>query len=199
MDDNYDITLKLLIVGGSGVGKTNFVNRFWNNEFNQMYMSTTGVDSKSKVIELKNKKVRIQIWDTAGQEKYKAITKNLFLKVMGALILYDITDESSFEKLKTWVSTIKEECGRHMQMIIVGNKSDLDEQRKMDKEDAMNFAKEQNIEYIECSSKTGENVLKAVSLLCEKILDINDVVADGSFMLDASLISTPVKKKKCCK
>ena len=130
MDDNYDITLKLLIVGGSGVGKTNFVNRFWNNEFNQMYMSTTGVDSKSKVIELKNKKVRIQIWDTAGQEKYKAITKNLFLKVMGALILYDITDESSFEKLKTWVSTIKEECGRHMQMIIVGNKSDLDEQRK---------------------------------------------------------------------
>ena len=199
MDDNYDITLKLLIVGGSGVGKTNFVNRFWNNEFNQMYMSTTGVDSKSKVIELKNKKVRIQIWDTAGQEKYKAITKNLFLKVMGALILYDITDESSFEKLKTWVSTIKEECGRHMQMIIVGNKSDLDEQRKTDKEDAMNFAKEQNIEYIECSSKTGENVLKAVSLLCEKILDINDVVADGSFMLDASLISTPVKKKKCCK
>ena len=196
MDDNYDITLKLLIVGGSGVGKTNFVNRFWNNEFNQMYMSTTGVDSKSKVIELKNKKVRIQIWDTAGQEKYKAITKNLFLKVMGALILYDITDESSFEKLKTWVSTIKEECGRHMQMIIVGNKSDLDEQRKMDKEDAMNFAKEQNIEYIECSSKTGENVLKAVSLLCEKILDINDVVADGSFMLDASLISTPVKKKE---
>ena len=199
MDDNFDITLKLLIVGGSGVGKTNFVNRFWNNEFNQMYMSTTGVDSKSKVIELKNKKVRIQIWDTAGQEKYKAITKNLFLKVMGALILYDITDESSFEKLKTWVSTIKEECGRHMQMIIVGNKSDLDEQRKTDKEDAMNFAKEQNIEYIECSSKTGENVLKAVSLLCEKILDINDVVADGSFMLDASLISTPVKKKKCCK
>ena len=199
MDDNYDITLKLLIVGGSGVGNTNFVNRFWNNEFNQMYMSTTGVDSKSKVIELKNKKVRIQIWDTAGQEKYKAITKNLFLKVMGALILYDITDESSFEKLKTWVSTIKEECGRHMQMIIVGNKSDLDEQRKTDKEDAMNFAKEQNIEYIECSSKTGENVLKAVSLLCEKILDINDVVADGSFMLDASLISTPVKKKKCCK
>ena len=199
MDDNYDITLKLLIVGGSGVGKTNFVNRFWNNEFNQMYMSTTGVDSKSKVIELKNKKVRIQIWDTAGQEKYKAITKNLFLKVMGALIIYDITDESSFEKLKTWVSTIKEECGRHMQMIIVGNKSDLDEQRKTDKEDAMNFAKEQNIEYIECSSKTGENVLKAVSLLCEKILDINDVVADGSFMLDASLISTQVKKKKCCK
>ena len=199
MDDNYDITLKLLIVGGSGVGKTNFVTRFWNNEFNQMYMSTTGVDSKSKVIEIKNKKVRIQIWDTAGQEKYKAITKNLFLKVMGALILYDITDESSFEKLKTWVSMIKEECGKHIQMIIVGNKSDLDEQRKINKEDAMNFAKEQNIEYIECSSKTGENVLKAVSLICEKILDINDVVPDSSFMLDASLISTPVKKKKCCK
>ena len=99
-----------------------------------MYMSTTGVDSKSKVIEIKNKKVRIQIWDTAGQEKYKAITKNLFLKVMGALILYDITDESSFEKLKTWVSMIKEECGKHMQMIIVGNKSDLDEQRKIKRE-----------------------------------------------------------------
>ena len=143
--------------------------------------------------------MRIQIWDTAGQEKYKAITKNLFLKVMGALILYDITDENSFDKLKSWINMIKEECGKHMQMIIIGNKSDLDEQRKITKEFAMNYAKEENTEYIECSSKTGENVLKAVSLLCERILAINDVVADSSFMLDASLISTPVKKKKCCK
>ena len=198
MDENSDITLKLLIVGGSGVGKTNFLNMFLNNKFNQNYFSSTGIDLQNKIMYIKNKKVRIQIWDTAGQEKYKSITKNLFLKVMGALVLYDITNEESFTKLKEWVELIKEECGRHIKILIIGNKSDLESQRAIDKEDAMKYANEEKVQYIECSSKTGENVEKAIIVLSEKILESTEISMDSSLMLDSTLLSSKIKKRKCC-
>ena len=199
MDANYDLTLKLLIVGDSSVGKSNFVMRLINNEFNKNYMTTSGIDLKTTDIEIKNKKIHIQLWDTAGQEKYKAITKNLFLKVMGALILYDITNETSYNNLKAWVSLIKEECGKHMQLILVGNKSDLNLDRKVDKEVVINYAKEQKIEYIETSSKTGENVKKAVTMLCEKILESKEAGTDVSFQLDSSSFLEDKRRRKCCK
>ena len=198
MDENSEITLKLLIVGGSGVGKTNFLNMFLNNKFNQNYFSSTGIDLQNKIMNIKNKKVRIQIWDTAGQEKYKSITKNLFLKVMGTLVLYDITNEESFTKLKEWVELIKEECGRHIKILIIGNKSDLESQRAIDKEDAMKYANEEKVQYIECSSKTGENVEKAIIVLSEKILESTEISMDSSLMLDSTLLSSKIKKRKCC-
>ena len=199
MDANYDLTLKLLVVGDSSVGKTNFVMRLINNEFSKNYMTTSGIDLKTTDIEIKNKKIHIQLWDTAGQEKYKAITKNLFLKVMGALIIYDITNEASYNNLKSWVKLIKEECGKHMQLIILGNKSDLNDQRKISKDEAINYAKEQNIEYIETSSKTGENVKKAVTMICESILENKEMNDSSSFVLDNSSFLTDKRKKRCCK
>ncbi len=199
MDANYDLTLKLLVVGDSSVGKTNFVMRLINNEFSKNYMTTSGIDLKATDIEIKNKKIHIQLWDTAGQEKYKAITKNLFLKVMGALIIYDITNEASYNNLKSWVKLIKEECGKHMQLIILGNKSDLDAQRKISKDEAINYAKEQKIDYIETSSKTGENVKKAVTMICENILENKEINDSSSFMLDNSSFLMDKRKKRCCK
>ena len=197
MNDNFDLILKLLIVGDSSVGKTNFIMRFINNEFNNSYMTTSGIDLKTKDIEVKNKKIRIQIWDTAGQVKYKAITRNLFLKVMGAIIIYDITNEKSYTNLKSWVELIREECGSHMQIIIVGNKCDLDSERKINQDEVMNYAEEEKIEYIETSCKTGENVHKVVKTICEKILENNDLSTDMSFTLNSSSFMAP-KKKKCC-
>ena len=199
MDANYDLTLKLLVVGDSSVGKTNFVMRLINNEFSKNYMTTSGIDLKTTDIEIKNKKIHIQLWDTAGQEKYKAITKNLFLKVMGALIIYDITNEASYNNLKSWVKLIKEECGKHMQLIIVGNKSDLNDQRKISKDEAINYAKEQKIDYIETSSKTGENVKKAVTMICENILENKEMNDSSSFMLDNSSFLMDKKRRRCCK
>ena len=196
MDANYDLTLKLLVVGDSSVGKTNFVMRLINNEFSKNYMTTSGIDLKTTDIEIKNKKIHIQLWDTAGQEKYKAITKNLFLKVMGALIIYDITNEASYNNLKSWVKLIKEECGKHMQLIILGNKSDLDAQRKISKDEAINYAKEQKIDYIETSSKTGENVKKAVTMICESILENKEMNDSSSFVLDNSSYLMDKRKKK---
>ena len=197
MEDKFDLTLKILVLGDSGVGKTNFINQFLNHGFHQKYMSTTGIDLRTGNIEIKNQKIRIQIWDTAGQEKYKAITKNLFLKVMGALILYDITDENSFNNLKLWVSMVKEECGKHMKIVIVGNKIDLDDQRVKSKEEVLDYAKEQKVEYIETSCKTGENIKKAVILLGEKILESSELTEDASFRLDSGSFSMQ-NRRKCC-
>ena len=198
MDDNFDYTLKILIAGDSSVGKTNFIMRFVKNEFNSNYMTTSGIDLKTKDIEVKNKKIRIQIWDTAGQVKYRTVTRNLFLKVMGAIIIYDITNERSYKNLKEWIKLIREECGKHMQIIMVGNKCDLDSERSISQEEAMNYAREEDIEYIETSCKTGENIEKAVKILCENILKNNDISADMSFVLNSSSFMAP-QKKKCCK
>ena len=196
-ESDFDYTIKLLVVGDSSVGKTNFITMFIDNKFNQTYMTTSGMDLKTSSIVVKNKKIRVQLWDTAGQEKYRAITKNLFLKVQGALVVYDITNDNSFTNLKTWVKSIKEECGKSMQMIIVGNKCDLDDERVIEKEKALEYAEEEKVEYIETSSKTGENVQKAISQLCEKVLENNEMGAEFSFTLDASSFSKN-NKRKCC-
>ena len=197
LDSDFDYTIKILVVGDSTVGKTNFIRMFIENKFNQNYMTTSGIDLKTSSIEIKNKKIRVQLWDTAGQEKYKAITKNLFLKVQAALIVYDITNEETFNNLKTWVRSIKEECGKQIQMLIIGNKNDLNEERVVDKNIAMEYAKEEKIDYLETSSKTGDNIQKAITLLCEKVLENTEFTNDFSFTLDASAISQK-NKSKCC-
>ena len=197
IDSDFDYTKKILVVGDSTVGKTNFIRMFIENKFYQNYMTTSGIDLKTSNIEIKNKKIRVQLWDTAGQEKYRAITTNLFLKVQGVLLVYDLTNEESFDNLKSWVKLIKDECGKQMQMLIVGNKNDLDEQRVIDKNIASEYAKEEKLEYIETSSKTGDNVQKAITMLCEKVLDNTEITNDFSFTLDATRMSQK-DKSKCC-
>ena len=197
IESDFDYTIKLLVIGDTTVGKTNFIRMFIENQFNPNYMTTSGIDLKTNTINIKNKKIRVQLWDTAGQEKYRAITKNLFLKVQGVLVVYDITNEDSFKNIKSWVNTIKEECGKQMQMIIVGNKCDLNEQRVVDKNTAMEYAKQEKIEYIETSCKTGENIQKAITILCEKVLDTSEFTNDFSFTLDATTLSKK-GKRKCC-
>ena len=198
LEQEFECTIKLLIVGDSGVGKTNFIYRFITGKFIQSHMATTGIDLKTTIIEIKGKKIRIQLWDTAGQEKYKSITKNLFLKVQGILVVYDITNEMSFKNLKSWVQMIKEDCGEHTPIIILGNKSDLEENRVVNKNDAMAYAEEEKVLYLETSPKTGENVQNSINIISEKVLENSETGNDFSFTLDSSLIKKK-KKHKCCK
>ena len=194
-ESDIDYTLKLLIVGDSTVGKTNFIYRFIENKFNQNYIATSGIELKTVKIEINKSKIRVQLWDTAGQEKYKAVTKNLFLKVQGTLIMFDITNDNSFNNAKKWVSSIKEECGKQMQMILVGNKSDLKDERIVKREEASKYAEAEKIEYIETSSKTGDNIQNSINLICQKILENTEFDKDFSFTLEQTFVN---KKTKCC-
>ena len=196
LETYFDYTIKILILGKEGVGKTNIITMFMDKTFSPMPVTTAGIDLKTTCIELNNKKIRIQLWDTCGQERYKSITKNLFLKVQGILAVYDITNRNSFSTLKNWVKSIKSD-GNHPKMLIIGNKIDLNEKRKVPKNEAIEYAKEEKIEYIETSSKTGENIYKSITLICEKIMDDSSFEKDVSFALDTSSVLRK-KRHKCC-
>ena len=186
LNSSYELTIKLLIVGDSTVGKTNFIYRFIENNFKETYFASTGIDLKTTSINIDDKPIKIQIWDTAGQEKYKSITKTLFLKAQGILALYDVTSESSFFNLKNWLNLIEEECNPDVPIIIVGNKIDLENQRVIEKEKAIEYTNQKKIEYIETSSKTGENINKAIHLITKKVLQKLGHNRNLSFSLDSS-------------
>ena len=196
-DKEYEYLIKILIVGDSTVGKTNFIKKYVENKFNESYFASTGIDLITTSIKIEGKSFKIQIWDTAGQEKYRAMTKNLFLKTQGIVIIFDISNETSFINLKSWMNDIKEECSADIPMILVGNKLDLEDRRIIDKERAMEFAKNEKLEYIETSSKTGENINKALSLIIEKIYQRADSNSNFSFTLDDGTVKKK-SKKMCC-
>ena len=197
MDSNseFELTIKLLIVGDSTVGKTNFIYKFTDDKFKENYFASTGIDLKTTSIKIDGKNIKLHLWDTAGQEKYKSMTKSLFLKAQGIIALFDVTNESSFINLKNWLALIEEECNPDMPIIIVGNKIDLVNKRVIEKEKAMDYANQKKIEYLETSSKTGENIIKAITLLSEQILENSESIDDVSFRLDSISLQ---KRKKCC-
>ena len=199
-DSQFECTLKLLVLGGSSVGKSNFIHRFITNEFSEHHISSSGLELKSSEITIKNKRIRIQLWDTAGQEKYKSITKSLFVKVQGIIAMFDLTNEDSFNQAKFWIKSIREECGSRMPLILLGNKSDLEDSIIVSEKEIKEYTDKEKIPYIMTSSKTNLNIKKAVSDLCENILDYKEDKEEmtSSFSLDSVLIDSE-KKKKCCK
>ena len=196
-EKEYEFIIKILIIGDSTVGKTNFVYKFSEDKFRENYFASTGIELKTTSIQIDGKSIKIQLWDTAGQEKYRAMIKNLYLKSQGIIILFDITNETSFINLKNWMSQIKESCGEDILILLVGNKIDLEDNRVINKERAMEYANNENIEYIEVSSKTGENINKALTSLLQKILKRDDSNSNFSFTLDAGTVKKKTKHN-CC-
>lgn len=136
----YDFLFKIVLVGDSGVGKSNLLCRFISNEFYKNNQTTIGVEFSSKTLKIDNQLVKAQIWDTAGQERYRALTSAYYRNAVGAFLIYDITDRDSFENLKKWMSEIKNHSMQNTVYILVGNKCDLHEQRVVKTEDAEKFA-----------------------------------------------------------
>ena len=196
-EKEYEFIIKILIIGDSTVGKTNFVYKLSEDKFSENYFASTGIELKTTSIQIDGKSIKIQLWDTAGQEKFRAMTKNLYLKSQGIIILFDITNETSFINLKNWMSQIKESCGEDIPILLVGNKIDLEDNRVINKERAMEYANNENIEYIEVSSKTGENINKALTSLLQKILKRDDSNSNFSFTLDAGTVKKKTKHN-CC-
>ncbi len=133
--DSYDYLFKIVLVGDSSVGKSNLLLRFTRDEFNSDSRSTIGVEFSTKVTALADGKIaKAQIWDTAGQERYRSITSAYYRGALGALLVYDMTSRSSFENVEIWLSELKTHADTGTKIILVGNKSDLQEQRAVTRE-----------------------------------------------------------------
>ena len=154
---NEDI-INIMTLGISSVGKTSFIFRFTENTFQNLIISTIGIDFKVKIIEIENIKYKLIFYDTAGQEKFKSVAPNLIKKAHGIIIMYDITNKSSFDSIPEIIKNIKEEKGDDFPMILIGNKKDLEQDREIKKEEGEDLASKNGIEYFEISNKEGINI-----------------------------------------
>ena len=195
---NYDDKCQLLIIGNSIVGKTSILTKYTSKAYTESYVATVGLDFFTKDESIDGKTIRIKIWDTAGQERYKAITKCFFQRAQGIIIVFDVTNKRSFDDLKMWIDSIKSQSKltedlENMPIILIGNKIDLPK-RVIDKETALNFAKEQNLEYYETSAKTGEGIDNAIKELVKKVM----VYINKKNGTDNLKLSENSSKRKCC-
>ena len=154
----YDYLIKYIIIGDTYVGKSNLLIKFTHGIFKEEYEATIGVEFGIKNIDIENKRYQIQIWDTAGQENFKSITKGYYKNSACAIIVYDITSRETFNNVINWIDECKNLCPKNVFMVLVGNKSDLEDKRLVTTEEGKELAEEYGIAFYETSAKTGDNV-----------------------------------------
>jgi Ras-related protein Rab-11A len=170
-----DFKLKIVVVGDSGVGKTNLIKRFISNEFSGNLKATIGVEFMSKTYRINKHLFKIEIWDTAGQERYKSITAIYYKGSKGALIVYDTTNQTTFENIDKWILELKDKTSNDIKLMIVGNKIDLKDERQVKNEDALKKADTLGIPLMETSALEATNVKEAFyDLLKEIYKDMKD-------------------------
>jgi len=195
-NEDSDIIFKILMLGDSEVGKSCFLMRYSDNVFVENYITTIGLDYKLKTIKLDSGKViKVQLWDTAGQDKYRTIAKNYYKGSHGILLLYDITKISSFENIREWIQDIRQEVSPKSIIFLIGNKIDLTDQRKISKEQGEELAEEFKIPFFEASAKSGENVDEVFKALYEKIIEVYGYLEREK---GSKLIKKQKNKGKCC-
>jgi Ras-related protein Rab-11A len=198
---------KLIIVGDSGVGKTNLINRFAANQFNINSKSTIGVEFVYKTLKINNDIIKVEIWDTAGQERYKAITSAYYKGAKGAIIVYDITSEESFNNIEMWIQEVKAKALNNLQIMIIGNKSDLSKYRKVSLDKGVEKAKILDVHFFEASALDQTNVNEAFKCLIKEMYydsknksRTNNNDSDGNNICEngIELKTENEKEKKCC-
>jgi len=158
---SYDYLIKLLLIGDSGVGKSCLLLRFSDDSFTPSFITTIGIDFKIRTIELDGKRIKLQIWDTAGQERFRTITTAYYRGAMGILLVYDVTDQKSFDNIRNWIRNIEQHASEGVNKILVGNKSDMSDKRVVESDKGMELAREYNIKFLETSAKANTNVEQA--------------------------------------
>ena len=170
-ENSYDLLYKIVIIGDTNVGKSNILSRYLTNEFTSNTKSTVGVELGIKFLKIKNTSTKIQIWDTAGQERYQAITSSYFRGSDGCFIVYDITNETSFNNIEKWFDKIHEENDKEIPVIIVGNKCDLENERKIPTEKAKEKAQNLKCAFYETSALNAINIEQIFEELVNTIYD----------------------------
>ena len=202
-----DYKVKLIIVGDSGVGKTNLITRFASDKFEKNSKATIGVEFIYKTLKINKDIFKIEIWDTAGEERYKSITSAYYKGAKGAIIVYDITSEKSFNNIETWIQEVKGKSSNNLQILIIGNKSDLYKDRKISLEKGIEKAQSLNLHLFETSALDKTNVTEAFYCLFKEIyLDIKNKLRSNANNFDGGNLGKGAvelnidnkPKKKCC-
>ncbi|KMZ63146.1 Ras-related protein RABA1f [Zostera marina] len=208
--DDYDYLFKVVLIGDSGVGKSNLLSRFTRNEFSLESKSTIGVEFATKSIQVEEKVVKAQIWDTAGQERYRAITSAYYRGAVGALLVYDVTRHDTFENVERWLNELRDHTDVNIVIMLVGNKADLRHLRAVTEEDAKDFAEKENTFFMETSALDSTNVEDAFTEVLTQIYRVVskkalEVVDDPTALPKGQNINvggkddvSEVKKAGCC-
>ena len=212
MSINFHYLLKYVIIGDSGVGKSNILLQYINGKFNEDFKATVGVEFGAKNIEINSRIYRIQIWDTAGQENFRSIARAYYKNSICACIVYDITSRNSFNSVQSWIDDCTKQTPRNILLLLIGNKNDLNDKREVQYEEGEEFAKKKNMIFLETSAKTGNNIdkifEKSVKKIDQNIIDnkydldnencgIRKGLKTESFVLSVEKAKEK-KKKKCC-
>jgi Ras-related protein Rab-11A len=217
MDPEYNFLFKVVLIGDSGVGKSNLMTRYTSDEFNVESPSTIGVEFMTKGLKIDNRDVKVQIWDTAGQERFRAISRSIYHGAKGAMLVYDITNKQSFDNIPNWLNELVSHVSPSTVIMLIGNKCDLEHLRAVKKEDAHKFAEEKRLLFLETSALDTTNVDKAFEWLVTEIFKtVNSGgsqaivttagnkqqavqgTAIGPIRLDDPQQVAPKPKKKCC-
>ena len=179
-DHDYDYLFKIVLIGDSGVGKSNLLSRFTRNEFNLESKTTIGVEFAQKTIVIDGKVIKAQIWDTAGQERYRAITSAYYRGAVGALLVYDICKANSFENVDKWLKELKDHADSQTVVMLTGNKADLKHLRAVKTEEAATYSQKHNLAFVETSALEGTGVEKAFEIVLHEIyqLTIRNVISN---------------------
>ena len=167
--------ISLATLGNSNVGKTNIINNFLGLEFSEKNLTTIGIDFKIKNVILENNsKLKVKIWDTAGQERFRSMAFSFLKNIQGILLIYDLTDKSSFLSIDKWISNLENNLDmKNVPIILVGNKNDKEDERKVSYEEGLKYAQKYNFQFFEMSAKTGENIKEAFLTLIHLYYDKN--------------------------
>ncbi len=158
MSINFHYLLKFVIIGDSGVGKSNILLRYIYNSFSEEFKTTVGVEFGAKNIEIDKKVYRIQIWDTAGQENFRSIARAYYKNSVCACVVYDISKRSSFEDIQVWIDDCTKQTAKSVLLFLIGNKNDLNDEREVSYEEGEAYAKAHKMMFLEASAKTGNNI-----------------------------------------
>ncbi|XP_037480829.1 ras-related protein RABA2a-like [Triticum dicoccoides] len=211
-EEEYDYLFKVVLIGDSGVGKSNLLSRFTRNEFCLESKSTIGVEFATRTLHVEEKIIKAQIWDTAGQERYRAITSAYYRGALGAVLVYDVTKPTTFENISRWLKELRDHADANIRIMLVGNKTDLKDLRAVPADDAGGYAEAEGLSYIETSALEAMNVEEAFQLILGDIYRTVSKkavaseedragaagVKEGKTINVAAPVDNGGEKKQCC-
>lgn len=197
MGEHYDLICKIVLVGESSVGKTGLIRRFTRDVFTTQTNTTIGIELAHKTVQVRGRTIKAQLWDTGGQEKFRCITAPFYRGALGGIIVYDVTNRQTFQSIDYWVEQIQDKAMQGVAMLLVGNKSDMKEERQVTEEEGRKLAESLKVPWLETSAKSGDNVEQAFQTLMETLSAVNLLNSSSASMkLERSFASQTKRKRK---